>query len=64
MPIKQLVQTGDLPLVKESVLVKERVLRRISSHELLDGKKEVVIVHDGDLYRLRLTTFGKLILTK
>jgi hemin uptake protein HemP len=35
----------------------------ISSMELLGGHREVVIVHNGREYRLRLTQSGKLILT-
>jgi hemin uptake protein HemP len=37
--------------------------RRISSRELLAGERELVIVHNGREYRLRLTQHGKLILT-
>ena len=36
----------------------------LSSEELLDGGLEVLIEHNGDLYRLRHTRQGKLILTK
>jgi hemin uptake protein HemP len=38
--------------------------RRIHSGELLGQGKEVEIVHAGQCYRLRLTSLGKLILTK
>jgi hemin uptake protein HemP len=38
--------------------------RSISSRDLLAGHREVVINHDGDQYRLRLTSTNKLILTK
>lgn len=37
---------------------------RLKSAELLRGSREVVIEHEGDEYRLRLTSQGKLILTK
>jgi hemin uptake protein HemP len=37
--------------------------RRVSSDTLLGSRKELVIVHDGREYRLRLTQNGKLILT-
>jgi len=37
--------------------------RRISSQDLLKGQRELVIVHNGREYRLRLTQSGKLILT-
>ncbi len=38
-----------------------RVLR---SEDLLDGAREVTILHGGEAYRLRLTSNEKLILTK
>jgi hemin uptake protein HemP len=38
--------------------------RRLHSHELLGSGKEVEIVHGSQCYRLRLTSLGKLILTK
>jgi hemin uptake protein HemP len=38
--------------------------RRVKSEELFAGACEVVIVHGGAEYRLRLTRTDKLILTK
>lgn len=38
-------------------------LKRVSSEALLGTRKELVIVHNGRDYRLRLTQNGKLILT-
>jgi hemin uptake protein HemP len=38
--------------------------RRLASDELFAGAREVIIDHVGDLYRLRCTSKGKLILTK
>jgi hemin uptake protein HemP len=38
-------------------------LKRVSSESLLGEKKELLIVHNGREYRLRLTQNGKLILT-
>jgi hemin uptake protein HemP len=38
--------------------------RRLTSSELLDGATEVEIEHRGAMYRLRLTSLDKLILTK
>lgn len=38
--------------------------RRITSHSLLDGARELVIQHQGSEYHLRLTRNDKLILTK
>ena len=37
--------------------------RRISLQELLGATRELVILHNGREYRLRLTRNGKLILT-
>jgi hemin uptake protein HemP len=39
-------------------------LRRIRSDELLKGDREIIIIHDDKEYRLRLTSLGKLILTR
>ncbi len=39
-------------------------IRRMTSNELLAGRKELAIEHSGEEYRLRLTRKGKLILTK
>lgn len=36
----------------------------IKSHRLFDNQNEVIIEHDGNEYRLRITSSGKLILTK
>ncbi|MFV0368185.1 MAG: hemin uptake protein HemP, partial [Hyphomicrobiaceae bacterium] len=38
--------------------------RRVLVDELLRGAREVILDHDGQFYRLRLTLAGKLILTK
>lgn len=37
--------------------------RRVASEQLLGAGKELVIVHNGREYKLRLTQNGKLILT-
>lgn len=47
----------DLPEVADGI-------RRVSSADLLEGDKELVIDHGGVRYRLRCTSKGKLILTK
>lgn len=39
-------------------------LRRVIVAELLAGDREVILEHDGQDYRLRITANGKLILTK
>ncbi len=38
--------------------------RRISSCALFGARTEILIVHNDDEYRLRITSNGKLILTK
>jgi hemin uptake protein HemP len=38
--------------------------RRIASECLMGGKREIIIEHGADEYRLRITGSGKLILTK
>ena len=40
------------------------IRRRLHSSELFDGAREIVIEHGGEEYRLRVTSNGKLILTK
>ena len=40
------------------------VVPRIPVSDLLGGGREAVLVHDSTEYRLRLTSNGKLILTK
>ena len=39
-------------------------LKRIKVSELLGGAREVILEHDSQDYRLRITANGKLILTK
>lgn len=38
--------------------------RRVTSETLLEGNTEIEIEHGDAVYRLRLTSLGKLILTK
>jgi hemin uptake protein HemP len=38
--------------------------RRVHSDELLAGSQEIEIIHRSQCYRLRITSLGKLILTK
>lgn len=47
-----------------AVSVKSVGKLRYSSHAIFAGAREVEIEHQGALYRLRLTSLGKLILTK
>ena len=48
--------------VAESVAYGDQ--RQISSTSLFHGRREIVIVHHGQEYRLRITKADKLILTK
>jgi hemin uptake protein HemP len=41
-----------------------RDAREVSSSSLFLGRREIVIVHHGQEYRLRITKADKLILTK
>lgn len=41
-----------------------RAAGRIASTELFQGRREIVIVHRGQEYRLHITKADKLILTK
>ena len=49
------------PVVIESTPV---TLRTVRSEDLLQGSREVLIQHGAEMYRLRLTKAGKLILNK
>ena len=42
----------------------KQVVREVSSSELLRGETELLIRHGDELYRLKLTRNGKLILQK
>ena len=49
----------------EAIEIEPRLAaRRIDSANLLAGAREIEIDHHGELYRLRRTSKGKLILTK
>lgn len=41
-----------------------RPCKRVNSKQLLADEREIEIEHVGQLYRLRITALGKLILTK
>ena len=51
---------GDVGVVSAA----ERVGRHVSSLALFRGQREIVILHRGQEYRLRITKSDKLILTK
>jgi hemin uptake protein HemP len=48
----------------EALATTVAVRHRIDSQALLGAAQEVEIVHGADVYRLRRTALGKLILTK
>jgi hemin uptake protein HemP len=54
--------SGDKP--QTSPRRSSQPVRRIKLSDLLAGGREAVLLHDGAEYRLRLTSNGKLILTK
>jgi hemin uptake protein HemP len=55
---------GSVPLPDATVeKTADAAPRRLTSEALLGTRREVVIVHNGREYRLRLTQNGKLILT-
>jgi hemin uptake protein HemP len=57
-------QKSAKPDPDETPLPESHHLRLIRSDERLAGDPEVLIEHDGQTYRLRLTRSGKLILHK
>jgi hemin uptake protein HemP len=60
---REVVALGPAPAssAAPSVVVQPR---RVSSRDLLGGRVEIEIEHDAQIYRLRRTSLGKLILTK
>ena len=54
---------GEAPVAREAQ-TPTRASVRIASTELFRGRREVVIVHRGQEYRLHITKADKLILTK
>lgn len=49
---------------KKGIVDKSKRIPRISSDALLKDSKEIVIVHQNEEYRLRLTKNNRLLLTK
>jgi hemin uptake protein HemP len=45
-------------------LTKQSGIRRVPLNDILDGDREIIICHQNDEYRLRLTSNNKLLLTK
>ena len=48
----------------ESIIRTQKESVFIDSATILSGRKEISIIHDNNEYKLRLTSNGKLILTK
>jgi hemin uptake protein HemP len=54
---------GEAPIAREAS-APARAAVRLASTELFRGRREIVIVHRGQEYRLHITKADKLILTK
>jgi hemin uptake protein HemP len=52
------------PILPPDRVAKSGELRAITSEQLMQGARVLVIVHRGEAYRLQVTATGKLILTK
>ena len=50
--------------LRQDLLKPDQSLSLIHSTQLFQGHKEITIIHDGQLYRMRMTRHNKLILTK
>jgi hemin uptake protein HemP len=55
---------GDVDARKRPASSSSQPIPRVAVSDLLGRGREAVLVHDGIEYRLRLTSNGKLILTK
>ena len=62
-PADRRAHGGTLRL-ERAATVPRRPPRRVPAIELFRGEREIVIPHGPDDYRLRITSNGKLILTK
>ncbi|APG85409.1 hemin uptake protein HemP [Sinorhizobium americanum] len=54
----------DTPLSSPAPSATTRSQPIVESHELFRGTSEILISHDGAIYRMRITRQGKLILNK
>ena len=57
-------ETRKRPVLSAPAPAGRSPVRRIDVHDLMAGAREAVLLHDREEYRLRLTSNGKLILTK
>jgi hemin uptake protein HemP len=55
---------GEASIAREASAAARAGVTRIASAELFRGRREIVIVHRGQEYRLHITKADKLILTK
>lgn len=61
-PVMQKAKEGEEPMDMERLL--EFGSAVFPSASLFKGRREIVIEHNGEFYRLRITRQGKLILNK
>jgi hemin uptake protein HemP len=61
---RRLAEDGAAQAASAVTAAPRYALRRVESAALLAGAREIEIEHRGELYRLRCTNKGKLILTK
>lgn len=62
--VPQSPRGGDHPCHLCGIEVDPQGARRTTSNALLGSKTELHILHNGEVYRLKLTRFGKLMLQK
>lgn len=58
------MEKRSFPKTSPPPVVSHTATGAVPSHQLLAGRKEVLIQHAGEEYRLRITRLNKLILTK
>lgn len=63
-PSKPVAATDPSPLNITDPNLRNQARRTLPSSALLEGRREVLINHGGEIYLLRNTRNGKLILTK
>jgi hemin uptake protein HemP len=59
-----MISSDDADQTKPQPAATTPKLRRLKVSDLLAGEREIILDHDGQDYRLRITANGKLILTK
>ena len=56
--------TADISEASPTSKAANQTQRTFESHELFRGENEILITHDGAVYRMKITRQGKLILNK